>query len=205
MSKTTIAFVIILLMIATSGILLQKIVLEKRWAEDVIYFDIKSDLLVHSKTITTVHPTLRGWSWDRKSFIATNVSRKVVNFRSYEPGTDRSLDVEVTLDGKYIRHKIFFPDTKYFNYTYVSEYDLEYDQSMAYSERVGGFSWNWGSPEFKLPQRVHVTLPVGSELVQVNGVEHYETKIKNDRNVVFFENTTGPDEYFWWDVFYTIP
>ncbi len=39
MSKTTIAFVIVLLMIAISGILIQKIALEKRWAEDVMYFD----------------------------------------------------------------------------------------------------------------------------------------------------------------------
>ena len=205
MSKTTIAFVIVLLMIATSGILIQKIVLEKRWAEDVMYFDIESDLLVHSKTITTVHPTLRGWSWDRKSFIARNVSREVINFRSYEYDTNQSLDVEATLGGKYMRYKIFFPDTKYFDYTYVSEYDLEYDQSMAYSERLGVFSWNWGSPEFKLPQRIHVTLPIGSELVRVNGVDHYETYVENDRTMVFFEKFTGPDEYFWWDVFYTLP
>ena len=205
MSRASVAFVIVLLMIATSGVLIQKIVLEKRWAEDVMYFDIESDLLVHIKTITTVHPTLRGWPWDRKSFIATNVSREVKNFRSYEYDTGQPLDVEVTVGSRYVRHKIFFPDTKYLNYTYVSEYDLEYDQSMAYSERLGGFSWNWGSPEFKLPQRVHVTLPVGSELVQVNGVEHYETKVENGRTVVFFEKSTGPDEYFWWDVFYTIP
>ena len=205
MSKTTIAFVIVLLMIATSGILIQKIVLEKRWAEDVMYFDIESDLLVHTKTVTTVHPTLRGWSWDRKSFVATNVSRKVVNFRSYEPGTDRSLDVEVTLSDKYVRHKIFFPDTKYLDYTYVSEYDLEYDRSMAYSKNLGTFSWNWGSPEFKLPQSIHVILPAQSELVQVNGVEYYETYVENDRTVVFFEKTTEHDEYFWWDIFYTIP
>ena len=205
MSKTTIAFVIVLIMIATSGILIQKIVLEKRWAEDVMYFDIESDLLVQIKTITTVHPTLRGWSWDRKSFIATNVSREVINFRSYEYDTDQSLDVEATLGGKYMRYKVFFPDTKYFDYTYVSEYDLEYDQSMAYSERLGVFSWNWGSPEFKLPQRIHVTLPIGSELVRVNGVDYYETHVENDRIVVVFEKFTGPDEYFWWDVIYTIP
>jgi len=40
MSKTTIAFVIVLVMIATSGILIQKIVLDIRWAEDVMYFNI---------------------------------------------------------------------------------------------------------------------------------------------------------------------
>lgn len=205
MSKTTVAFLIVLIMIAASGILIQKIVLEKRWAEDVMYFDIESDLLVHSKTITTVHPTLRGWPWDRKSFIAPNVSRKVMKFHSYEYDTDRSLDVEVTLGGKYVRHQIFFPDTKYLDYTYVSEYDLEYNRSMAYSEKLGTFSWNWGSPEFKLPQRIHVTLPIQSELVQVNGVEYYETYVENGRTVVFFEKTTDPGEYFWWDVFYTIP
>ena len=205
MSKTTIAFVIVLLMIATSGILIQKIVLEKRWAEDVMYFDIESDTLVHSTMITTVHPTLEGWSWDRDSFVETNVSRKVTNYRSYEYRTNRSLDIEATRQGAYMRYKIYFPDTKYFDYTYVSEFDLEYEQSMAYSEQFGVFNWNWGSPEFKLPQRIHVALPVGSELVQINGVDHYESWVENDRTVVFFEKFTGPDEYFWWDVFYTLP
>ena len=205
MSKTTIAFVIVLLMIATSGILIQKIVLEKRWAEDVMYFDIESDTFVHGTMITTVHPTLKGWSWDRDSFVETNVSRKVTNYRSYEYRTNRSLDIEATRQGAYMRYKIYFPDTKYFDYTYVSEFDLEYEQSMAYSEQFGVFNWNWGSPEFKLPQRIHVALPVGSELVQINGVDHYESWVENDRTMVFFEKFTGPDEYFWWDVFYTLP
>ena len=70
MSKTTItlalAFVIVIvivivrLMIRTSGIPIQKIVLEKRWAEDVMSFDIEFDLLVLQQDDDNSHLTLRG-------------------------------------------------------------------------------------------------------------------------------------------------
>jgi len=203
MSRTAIIMVLVVVLSASAGILTQKAVLDKRWAQDEIYFDIISDSLVHCKMVTTVHPTLEGWSWDRDSFVETNVSRRVTNYHSYEYGTKRPLKVEATRDDAYMRYKIFFPDTRYFDYTYVSEFDLEYERSMAFSEKFAVFSWNWGSPEFMLPQSVSVTLPEGSELVQVNGVAYYETKVENGRVVVFFENCTGPDEYFRWDVYYT--
>ena len=61
-------------MIATSGILIQQILLEMRWAEDVMYFDIEYDTFVHGTMIKTVNLTLKGWSWDRDSFVVTKVS-----------------------------------------------------------------------------------------------------------------------------------
>ncbi|MBN2488367.1 MAG: hypothetical protein JXA98_05005 [Methanosarcinaceae archaeon] len=205
MSRTTITTILAVLLIALSGIVAQKVILDNRWAEDVIYFDIESESLVHGKMETTVHPTLKGWSWDRDSFVATNVSRRVTNYRSYDHKTEQPLKVESIREGPYIRYRIFFPDTKYTDYTYVSEFDLEYIESMEITEKLGIFSWNWGSPEFSLPQRIYVTLPEGSEMGQINGVPYYEKRVENGRVVVFFENAPEPHEYFRWDVCYTLP